>query len=40
MWDNRQTMHRARRYPETQEVRDMRRTTIAGDRPTVQARAA
>jgi len=40
IWDNRQTMHRARRYRETQEVRDMRRTTIAGDRPTVQAKAA
>ena len=35
MWDNRQTMHRARRYKETEEVRDMRRTTIAGDGPTV-----
>jgi alpha-ketoglutarate-dependent 2,4-dichlorophenoxyacetate dioxygenase len=35
IWDNRQTMHRARRYRETQEVRDMRRTTIAGDGPTV-----
>ena len=35
IWDNRQTMHRARRYRETEEVRDMRRTTIAGDGPTV-----
>jgi alpha-ketoglutarate-dependent 2,4-dichlorophenoxyacetate dioxygenase len=35
MWDNRQTMHRARRYNETGEVRDMRRTTIGGDGPTV-----
>ena len=34
MWDNRQTMHRARAYRETEEVRDMRRTTIAGDAPT------
>jgi alpha-ketoglutarate-dependent 2,4-dichlorophenoxyacetate dioxygenase len=33
MWDNRQTMHRARRY-RADEVRDMRRTTIAGDGPT------
>jgi alpha-ketoglutarate-dependent 2,4-dichlorophenoxyacetate dioxygenase len=33
MWDNRQMMHRARRYDETQP-RDMRRTTIAGDTPT------
>ncbi len=29
MWDNRCTMHRARRYDATQ-VRDMRRTTVAG----------
>jgi alpha-ketoglutarate-dependent 2,4-dichlorophenoxyacetate dioxygenase len=29
MWDNRQTMHRVRRYDETR-VRDMRRTTVAG----------
>ena len=36
MWDNRQTMHRVRRYDETQP-RDMRRTTVAGDAPTVQA---
>jgi alpha-ketoglutarate-dependent 2,4-dichlorophenoxyacetate dioxygenase len=35
MWDNRQTMHRARRYQETSEVRDMRRTTLEGDGPTV-----
>jgi alpha-ketoglutarate-dependent 2,4-dichlorophenoxyacetate dioxygenase len=34
MWDNRQTMHRARRYKETSEVRDMRRTTLEGDGPT------
>jgi alpha-ketoglutarate-dependent 2,4-dichlorophenoxyacetate dioxygenase len=34
MWDNRQTMHRARRYQETSEVRDMRRTTLEGDGPT------
>jgi len=40
MWDNRATMHRARRYDHTQ-VRDMRRTTIAGSAPTVeQVRAA
>jgi alpha-ketoglutarate-dependent 2,4-dichlorophenoxyacetate dioxygenase len=30
MWDNRQTMHRVTRFDET-EVRDMRRTTVAGD---------
>jgi alpha-ketoglutarate-dependent 2,4-dichlorophenoxyacetate dioxygenase len=34
MWDNRQTMHRARPFP-AHEPRDMRRTTLAGDRPTV-----
>jgi alpha-ketoglutarate-dependent 2,4-dichlorophenoxyacetate dioxygenase len=34
MWDNRQVMHRARRYDERQP-RDMRRTTVAGDAPTV-----
>jgi alpha-ketoglutarate-dependent 2,4-dichlorophenoxyacetate dioxygenase len=39
MWDNRQTMHRARRYRETSEVRDMRRTTIEGDGPTVDQMA-
>ena len=39
MWDNRQTMHRARRYDDTREVRDMRRTTVRGDAPTVQQAA-
>jgi alpha-ketoglutarate-dependent 2,4-dichlorophenoxyacetate dioxygenase len=34
MWDNRQTMHRGRRYDESQ-ARDVRRTTVAGDAPTV-----
>jgi alpha-ketoglutarate-dependent 2,4-dichlorophenoxyacetate dioxygenase len=34
IWDNRQVMHRARRYDERQP-RDMRRTTVAGDAPTV-----
>ena len=33
MWDNRQTMHRARPFP-VDEPRDMRRTTLAGDGPT------
>jgi alpha-ketoglutarate-dependent 2,4-dichlorophenoxyacetate dioxygenase len=33
MWDNRQMMHRVRRYDERQP-RDMRRTTVAGDAPT------
>jgi len=39
MWDNRQTMHRVRRYDETQ-ARDVRRTTVAGDAPTVAQDAA
>jgi alpha-ketoglutarate-dependent 2,4-dichlorophenoxyacetate dioxygenase len=39
MWDNRCTMHRARRFDRT-EVRDMRRTTLAGDAPTVEQVAA
>jgi alpha-ketoglutarate-dependent 2,4-dichlorophenoxyacetate dioxygenase len=34
MWDNRCTMHRVRRYDASQ-VRDMRRTTVAGTMPTV-----
>ena len=34
MWDNCTTMHRARRFDRT-EVRDMRRTTLAGEGPTV-----
>ena len=33
MWDNRQTMHRVRRFDET-KPRDVRRTTVAGDGPT------
>jgi alpha-ketoglutarate-dependent 2,4-dichlorophenoxyacetate dioxygenase len=39
MWDNRQTMHRVRRFDEMQ-VRDMRRTTVAGDAPTAEQVAA
>ena len=34
MWDNRATMHRARRFDHS-EVRDVRRTTLAGDPPLV-----
>jgi alpha-ketoglutarate-dependent 2,4-dichlorophenoxyacetate dioxygenase len=33
MWDNRQMMHRVRRYDDSQP-RDMRRTTVAGDAAT------
>ena len=39
MWDNRQTMHRVRRFNEN-EIRDMRRTTVAGDMPTAAQAAA
>jgi alpha-ketoglutarate-dependent 2,4-dichlorophenoxyacetate dioxygenase len=39
IWDNRQTMHRVRRYDQSQP-RDMRRTTVAGDGPTVAQQAA
>jgi len=39
MWDNRQTMHRARPFP-VNEPRDMRRTTLKGDAPTVAQAAA
>ena len=39
MWDNRQVMHRARPYDETQP-RDMRRTTVAGEVMTAEQEAA
>jgi alpha-ketoglutarate-dependent 2,4-dichlorophenoxyacetate dioxygenase len=39
MWDNRATMHRARRYKETSEARDLRRTTLQDDGPTAQQAA-
>jgi len=39
MWDNRATMHRVRRFDETQ-IRDMRRTTVAGNAVTVEQLAA
>ena len=38
MWDNRCTMHRARRYPADQ-VRDLHRTTVADSAPTLQQAA-
>jgi alpha-ketoglutarate-dependent 2,4-dichlorophenoxyacetate dioxygenase len=34
MWDNRATMHRGRPFP-ANEARDVRRTTLMGDAPTV-----
>lgn len=39
IWDNRQTMHRARRFNDVGEARDMRRTTVAGDAPTAEQAA-
>ena len=39
IWDNRRTMHRARPFPE-HEPRDMRRTTVIGDGPTVEQKVA
>jgi alpha-ketoglutarate-dependent 2,4-dichlorophenoxyacetate dioxygenase len=39
IWDNRQVMHRVRRYDDSQP-RDMRRTTVAGSAPTVAQQAA
>ncbi len=38
MWDNRVTMHRARRYPADQ-VRDLRRVTVADCAPTLEQAA-
>ncbi|MBU2531913.1 MAG: TauD/TfdA family dioxygenase [Alphaproteobacteria bacterium] len=38
MWDNQQTMHRARPFPHD-EPRDVRRTTLAGSAPTVAGQA-
>ena len=38
MWDNRCTMHRVRRF-ESSQVRDMRRTTVAGTAPTAAQEA-
>jgi alpha-ketoglutarate-dependent 2,4-dichlorophenoxyacetate dioxygenase len=35
MWDNRSAMHRARRFDRS-EIRDVRRTTLAGDAPTIR----
>jgi alpha-ketoglutarate-dependent 2,4-dichlorophenoxyacetate dioxygenase len=39
MWDNRQTMHRGRPFP-ANEPRDVRRTTIGGEAPTVEQAVA
>lgn len=40
IWDNRQTMHRVRRFDDLNQVRDVRRTTTKGDGPTVVQQAA
>jgi alpha-ketoglutarate-dependent 2,4-dichlorophenoxyacetate dioxygenase len=40
IWDNRTTMHRARRYDDLREVRDMRRSTIRGDAMTAPQQQA
>ena len=39
MWDNLQVMHRACRFDDRNEIRDMRRTTLAGDVPTIEQAA-
>jgi alpha-ketoglutarate-dependent 2,4-dichlorophenoxyacetate dioxygenase len=39
IWDNRQTMHRGRSYP-AGEARDVRRTTVRGDEPTIEQAVA
>ena len=36
MWDNRTTMHRARRYDDRNEIRDMRRSTVRGEGTTIE----
>ena len=40
VWDNRCTMHRARRYADTTERRVMQRTTVSDEMNTVERRAA
>jgi alpha-ketoglutarate-dependent 2,4-dichlorophenoxyacetate dioxygenase len=40
IWDNRTTMHRARRYDDLREVRDMRRSTIRSDAMTAPQQEA
>ncbi|MGQ0546244.1 MAG: TauD/TfdA dioxygenase family protein [Betaproteobacteria bacterium] len=37
IWDNRCTMHRATPFPDTNQRRDLRRTTVRGDLPIVRA---
>ena len=40
IWDNRQTMHRVTAFNDVDEIRDMRRTTVAGDMLTAEQVAA
>jgi alpha-ketoglutarate-dependent 2,4-dichlorophenoxyacetate dioxygenase len=40
IWDNRTTMHRAKRYDDLHDVRDMRRSTIRGDSVTAPQQKA
>ena len=40
IWDNRQTMHRVRRFDDLTYIRDLRRTTTMSEGPTVAAQAA
>jgi alpha-ketoglutarate-dependent 2,4-dichlorophenoxyacetate dioxygenase len=39
IWDNRQTMHRVRRFDDMRDIRDMRRTTIKGETMTAEQAA-
>ena len=40
IWDNRTTMHRARRYDDLREIRDMRRSTVRGEAMTASQQEA
>ncbi|HEY0183028.1 MAG TPA: TauD/TfdA family dioxygenase, partial [Rhodopila sp.] len=40
IWDNRTTMHRARRYDDLHQVRDMHRSTVRGDAMTAPQQEA
>jgi len=39
MWDDRVAMHRARRYDDTNDVRELHRVTVADIAPTLQQAA-
>jgi alpha-ketoglutarate-dependent 2,4-dichlorophenoxyacetate dioxygenase len=40
IWDNRTTMHRARRYDDLHDIRDLRRSTVRGDAMTAPQQQA